>query len=122
MVLCTKFVLYIVMENWDSNMGDNADWNDENTKILCELFAKQVNAHNHSGTHLNRTGYTNVIEKFKDRTGLAYSKTQFKNKWDKMRAEYANWKRLAKEAGIGCDPVKKTYQATDTWWNKINKV
>jgi hypothetical protein len=41
MVSCTKSVLYIVIENWDNNMGDNADWNDENTKILCELFANE---------------------------------------------------------------------------------
>jgi hypothetical protein len=71
MVLCTKSALYIVIENWDSSMGDNADWNDENTKIPCELFAEQVKAHNRSGTHLNRTSYTNVIEKFKDRTGYS---------------------------------------------------
>jgi hypothetical protein len=101
MVLCTKLVLYIVIENWDSNMGDNADWNDENTKILCELFAEQVKAHNRSGTHLNRTGCMNVIEKFNDRTRLSYSKMQFKDKWDMMRVEYANWERLAKESGIG---------------------
>jgi hypothetical protein len=73
-------------------MADNVDWNEENTRLLCELFAKQVRAHNHSGTHLNRTRYKNVMEKFKERTGLDYSKMQFKNKWDKMRREYANWK------------------------------
>jgi hypothetical protein len=39
-----------------------------------------------------------------------------------MRVEYANWERLAKETGIGWDPVKKTYQVTDTWWKKINMV
>jgi hypothetical protein len=31
-----------------------------------------------------------------------------------MRVEYVNWKRLAKEIGIGWDPIKKTYQATYT--------
>jgi hypothetical protein len=107
MVLCTELVLYIMIENWDNNMGDNADWNDESTKILCELFAEQVKTHNHSGIHLNKTGYTNVIEKFKDRTELSYSKMQFKNKWDKMRIKYANWKRLAKKIGIGWDPLRR---------------
>jgi hypothetical protein len=100
MVLCTQSILYIVIENWDNNMDNNADWNDENTKILCELFAKQVISHNRSGTHLNRIGYTNVIEKFKDRIGLSHSKIHLKNKWDKMRVNYGNWKRLAKETGI----------------------
>ncbi|OEL19937.1 hypothetical protein BAE44_0019044 [Dichanthelium oligosanthes] len=35
-------------------MGDSADWSDDNVRIVCELFAEQVRAHNRSGTHLNR--------------------------------------------------------------------
>jgi hypothetical protein len=46
-------------------MGDSADWNEESTKILCELFVEQVKAHNRFSTHLNRTGYMNVMEKYK---------------------------------------------------------
>ncbi|PAN13311.1 hypothetical protein PAHAL_2G327700 [Panicum hallii] len=103
-------------------MAENADWNEENTRLLCELFAEQVRAHNRSGTHLNRTGYKNVMEKFKEMTELDYSKLQFKNKWDKMRKEYGNWKRLSRETGLGWDPVKKTYTAPDAWWKKENKV
>ncbi|PVH37140.1 hypothetical protein PAHAL_6G254600 [Panicum hallii] len=90
-----------------SEMAENADWNEENTRLLCELFAEQVRAHNRSGTHLNRTGYKNVMEKFKEKTELDYSKLQFKNKWDKMRKEYGNWKRLSRETGLGWDPVYK---------------
>jgi hypothetical protein len=105
-----------------SEMAENADWNEENTRLLCELFAEQVRAHNRSGTHLNRTGYKNVMEKFKEKTELDYSKLQFKNKWDKMRKEYGNWKRLSRETGLGWDPVKKTYTAPDSWWKKENKV
>ncbi|PUZ70658.1 hypothetical protein GQ55_2G251300 [Panicum hallii var. hallii] len=102
-------------------MSDNADWNEENTKLLCELFAEQVTAHNRSGTHLNKSGYKNVMEKFKDKTELNYSKMQFKNKWDKMRREYANWKRLVKETGLGWDNEKKTYKAPDSRWKQLNK-
>jgi hypothetical protein len=81
MVLCTELALYILIENWDSNMGDNADWNEENKRYFVNCL------HN---THLNRTGYMNVMEKFTERTGLGYRKIQFKNKWDKMRSKYAN--------------------------------
>jgi hypothetical protein len=102
-------------------MSDNADWNDENTRLVCELFAEQVTAHNRSGTHLNKSGYKNVMEKFKDKTGLDYSRRQFKNKWDKMRREYANWKRLVKETGLGWDNEKKTYTAPDSRWKQLNK-
>jgi hypothetical protein len=57
-VLAMNYFLY-------SEMTENADWNEENTRLLCELFAEQVRAHNRSGTHLNRTGYKNIMEKFK---------------------------------------------------------
>jgi hypothetical protein len=36
-------------------MGDSVDWNEDNTTLVCELFAEQVKAHNRSGTHLNKT-------------------------------------------------------------------
>jgi len=62
-----------------SKMDDSADWNEENTAIVCELFAEQVKAHNRSGTHLNKSGYINVMDKFEERTGLSYTKMQFKN-------------------------------------------
>ncbi|XP_025806066.1 L10-interacting MYB domain-containing protein-like isoform X2 [Panicum hallii] len=61
------------------------------------------------------------MEKFKDKTGLDYSRRQFKNKWDKMRREYANWKRLVKETGLGWDNEKKTYTAPDSRWKQLNK-
>jgi hypothetical protein len=65
-------------------MSDNANFNEENTRIVCELFAKQVKVHT---THLNMIVYKNLMEKFKD-------------KKDKMRTDHAKWKRLTKESGI----------------------
>ncbi|PVH36923.1 hypothetical protein PAHAL_6G199200 [Panicum hallii] len=119
----TMYVYHVCSVDYfvDSKMSDNADWNDENTRLVCELFAEQVTAHNRSGTHLNKSGYKNVMEKFKDKTGLDYSRRQFKNKWDKMRREYANWKRLVKETGLGWDNEKKTYTAPDSRWKQLNK-
>jgi hypothetical protein len=49
----------------DDNMGDNANSNEKNARIVCELFAKRVKTHNHSGTHLNMIGYKNLMEKIK---------------------------------------------------------
>jgi hypothetical protein len=77
-------------------MGDSADQNEENTALVYELFAEQAKAHNRYGTHLNKIGYKNVMDKFKENTRLSYTKMQFKNKWDNMRIEYTNWKRLSR--------------------------
>jgi hypothetical protein len=95
-----------------SEMAENADWNEENTRLLCELFAEQVRVHNRNGTHLNRTEYKNVMKKFKEKTGLDYNKLQFKNKWDKMQKEYANWKGLTKETGVRMGPYEEDIYCT----------
>lgn len=45
--------------------NSTADWCDENTRIVCELFAAEVLIGNRDNTHLNKAGYKNVMEKFK---------------------------------------------------------
>ena len=106
----------------DSKMVGNADWSDENTRIVCELFAEEVKAKNRSGTHLNKIGYTHVIAKFKEITGIDYDKLQFKNKWDNLRIDYTNWKNLLKETGLDWDNERKTVKASEEWWKKAIKV
>ena len=51
-----------------------AYWCDENTKIVCEIFAEEVEIGNRSNTHLNKAGYKNIIQKFKERTGIVYTR------------------------------------------------
>ena len=79
---------------------DNADWCDENVKIASEIFAEEVRAKNRPGSHLNKLGYNNVMVKFKERTGKTYSELQFKNKWDKLKKDYSNWKQLGKRHDV----------------------
>lgn len=69
-------------------MADNAEWNDENTRIVCELFVEPVEAGNHPNTHLNNPEYTLVIAKFAEKPRLKYKKMQLKNKWDKLKNGY----------------------------------
>jgi hypothetical protein len=91
-----------------------ADWCDENTRIVCEIFVDEVLKGNRSSTHLSKTGYKNVIERFKDRTGIDYTRKQFKNKRDKCKQDYDIWKRLTtKETGIGWDESKKNIVMTE---------
>lgn len=59
---------------------DSADWNDYNTRVVCEIFADQVVAGNRPNTHLSNSGYDEVIEQFASKTGLRYTRLQIKNK------------------------------------------
>jgi hypothetical protein len=100
-----------------------ADWCDENTRIVCEIFADEVLKGNRSSTHLSKIGYKNVIERFKDRTGIDYTRKQFKNKWDKCKTDYDIRKRLTtKETRIGWDESKKNIVMTEAWWKKASQV
>ena len=71
-----------------------AEWNDERTRIICELFVEQVHAGNRPNTHLNNIGYRIAAAKFQERTQLLYTKLQLKNKWDKFKSDYITWKKL----------------------------
>ncbi|CAM0146433.1 unnamed protein product [Urochloa decumbens] len=93
-----------------------ADWCDENTRIVSELFADEVQKGNRSTTHLNKAGYLNVIKIFEERTGLVYTRKQFKNKWDKLKNDHSIWKELLKETGLGWDESGKNIVMTDSWW------
>ena len=94
-----------------------AEWNDEHTTLICELFVEQVRAGNRPNTHINNTGYSLVAEKFEQRTGLLYTKTQLKNKWDKLKRDYINWKELlARGKGLRWNNGKGTITADNDWW------
>ncbi|CAD6254079.1 unnamed protein product [Miscanthus lutarioriparius] len=43
--------------------NSEADWWDENTRIVCEIFADEVQKGNRANTHLNKAGYKNVIQR-----------------------------------------------------------
>ncbi|CAN6165030.1 unnamed protein product [Urochloa humidicola] len=99
-----------------------ADWCDENTRIVCEIFADEVQKGHRDTTHLNKTGYQNMIRRFKERTGLVYCRRQFKNRWDKLRKDYGIWKQIMKETGLGWDEIGKNIVMSETWWKETAKV
>ncbi|XP_062185934.1 L10-interacting MYB domain-containing protein-like [Phragmites australis] len=97
------------------------EWSDENTMIVCELFAEQVRCGNRSSTHLNNVGYNNVIEKFQKRTSLLYKRSQFKNKWAKLKREFGAWNKLLTQTGLGWDENKGTVKMSEEWYQKFKE-
>jgi hypothetical protein len=81
-----------------------------------------VNKGNRDITHLSKTGYANLISRFKDRTRLLYTRKQFKNKWDKLKGDYSIWKQLTKETGLGWSASGKDIKMTEAWWKETTKV
>lgn len=103
-------------------MTDQADWNEEHTRIVCKLFAKQVRCGNFSNKYLKNVGYKNVIKKFHEETGVLYVRGQFKNKQAKLKGDYTCWKTLMKEKGLGWDNTKGNIAMFEAWWLATKKV
>jgi hypothetical protein len=64
------------------------DWNVENIKVLCKLFAEQVARGNHPNPCLKSVGYVEVEKGLKDRLRIVATKTQIKNKWNKLKEDF----------------------------------
>ncbi|KAL5655136.1 hypothetical protein ACJX0J_034455, partial [Zea mays] len=89
--------------------GDSMDWSvSEHVFIVCSLFAEQVQKGNRPNTHLNVVGYTEVSSRFFQITGIELSKTQLKNKWEKLKCDLTAWRKLMRrQTGTGCAKFKK---------------
>jgi hypothetical protein len=112
----------IIFSRLLSRMATTAEWTDENTRILTELFVAQVRMGNRPNTYLTPNAFEEVAIQFKNRTGLEYKHAQLKNKWDKLKQDYNIFKRLKlRETGGGWDHEKNTVKQDPGWW-KLAKI
>ena len=51
------------------------NWNAENAREICKLFAEQVGRGNHPNTCLNSVGYVEIKKGLKDMVGIVTTKT-----------------------------------------------
>ncbi|XP_019244424.1 PREDICTED: L10-interacting MYB domain-containing protein-like [Nicotiana attenuata] len=78
----------------------------ETTKLFLNICVEEILAGNHPGTRL---GWSNLVQKFNDKTGRNYDKVKLKNKWNNLKGTWKEWDTLVgKETGLGWDPGKKS--------------
>ena len=107
--LMSQSPLLVPMErvNWDSLM----------TRYFCDICKEECEAGNKPLGFLTTTGFTNVSDKFFNRTGRRLTRKQLKNKWDVIKKEFAQWEELRNYAtGLGWNDRKGTIEADDSWW------
>jgi hypothetical protein len=92
------------------------NWNAENAREICKLFAEQVG--NHPNTCLNLIGYAEVEKGLKDMVHIVATKTEIKNKWDKLK-EFKAWKKLMRQTCTGWCSTKGTIDMDGEWWKKL---
>ncbi|WVZ84856.1 hypothetical protein U9M48_031840 [Paspalum notatum var. saurae] len=103
------------------NSQGDMDWSvPEHVSIVCSLFAEQVEKGNRPNTHLNAVGYAEVCSRFFEMTGIELTKTQLKNKWEKLKGDLTAWRKLMRrQTSTGWDHLRQTIEMDPEWWRKI---
>nr|KJB48290.1 hypothetical protein B456_008G062400 [Gossypium raimondii] len=94
-----------------------AMWDKRLTEIFCDICIKEVLKGNRPGTHFTREGWLKIMTNFEKETGKGFSQRQLKNRWDALKKEWKAWKKLkGEDTGLGWNPIKRTVDASDDWW------
>jgi hypothetical protein len=74
-------------------------------------------------THLNILGTPRCQKCFFQMTGIELTKTQLKNKWDRLKGDWQIWQKLVqRQTGIGWDNSKGVIVMDKQWWKKTKVV
>lgn len=104
----------------ESKNQPKANWDSLAAQAFCKICAQEKLDGNRPTAFLSNTGYKNLERKFYEITKRAYTKKQFKNRWDAMKSLYLAWKYYRSRAtGLGWDPEKMTFTADGGWWKEI---
>ncbi|KAH1081898.1 hypothetical protein J1N35_021659 [Gossypium stocksii] len=100
-----------------------AMWDKRLTKIFCDIYIKEILKGNRLGTHFTKDGWLKIMTNFEKETSKAFSQRQLKNRWDALKKEWKAWKKLkGKDTGLRWNPIKRTVDALDDWWESRLKV
>ncbi|PPS03350.1 hypothetical protein GOBAR_AA17315 [Gossypium barbadense] len=100
-----------------------AVWDKRLTETFCDICIKEILKGNRPSTHFTKDGWLKIMINFEKETGKAFSQRQLKNRWDALKKEWKAWKKLkGEDTGLGWNPIKRTVDASDDWWESRLKV
>ncbi|KAG8477249.1 hypothetical protein CXB51_030321 [Gossypium anomalum] len=100
-----------------------AMWDKRLTEIFCDICIKEILKGNRPGTHFTKDGWLKIMTNFEKETGKGFSQRQLKNRWDALKKEWKAWKKLkGEDTSLGWNPIKRTVDASDDWWESRLKV
>ena len=99
-----------------------ANWDAKATTIFCQICVEEIKEGNKPLGVLTAKGYTNLVEKFKARTGRPYTQSQLKNCWDALKSMYDFWLSLLANTRLGWDATLGIVTASNEFWELNTKV
>ncbi|MFQ6631499.1 hypothetical protein Gotur_009900 [Gossypium turneri] len=100
-----------------------AMWDKRLIEIFCDICIKEILKGNRPGTHFTKDGWLKIMTNFEKETGKAFSQRQLKNRWNALKKEWKAWKKLkGEDTSLGWNPIKRTVDASDDWWESRLKV
>ncbi|XP_077238189.1 spindle/kinetochore-associated protein isoform X1 [Tasmannia lanceolata] len=96
---------------------ESARWTLRDTNIYIDLMVEEVKKGTRRTTTFSKKGWKDIQAGFYQKTGHEYTLLQFRNKFQKLRKEYREFKKLIEVTGFDWNPVTKTAMAEDSVWN-----
>ncbi|XP_042488095.1 uncharacterized protein LOC122068290 [Macadamia integrifolia] len=104
-------------------VNETAKWSQANVDTLIVLMVEEVKKGNRTTSTFNKAGWNNIANNFKEKTGVNYAIVQLKNKVNKLRQDYSQFKKLLETTGFGWDTASRTCTVDDEsiWESHIKK-
>ncbi|XP_042479851.1 uncharacterized protein At2g29880-like [Macadamia integrifolia] len=94
-------------------VNETAKWSQVNVDTLIVLMVEEVKKGNRTTSTFNKAGWNNIANNFKEKTGVNYAIVQLKNKVNKLRQDYSQFKKLLETTGFGWDTASRTCTVDD---------
>jgi len=102
-------------------MVKSAKWNDQQRRVLVELYIAQAGNGKGGDNGLNSVGWKAVQEQFSSKLELSYKKSQLQSQWSDLKNRYTVFKRVKENSGFGWDDAEQQPLAPESVWDAFLK-
>ncbi|XP_042486922.1 uncharacterized protein LOC122067142 [Macadamia integrifolia] len=98
-------------------------WSEFETTVLIEAMKEAVKNGHKSGNSFNKTGWENITKQFQQALNRPVGREQLRNKMNKLKQEYQQFKRLLDTTGFGWNSMTKAVTVDDeSVWDRAIQV
>nr|AAO19381.1 hypothetical protein [Oryza sativa Japonica Group]ABF98352.1 transposon protein, putative, CACTA, En/Spm sub-class [Oryza sativa Japonica Group] len=103
-----------------TDVNDMANWTNENTKLFCELYCKQIDNGNCLRGSMTKTGWKEIRKGYYAATELVHDNEQFGFRYRGLKNMWTFIQKLRTDTRLGRRP-DGTVVASEKWWDDNTK-